>query len=160
MFTASRTHQHQMHFDSWNYEVTNFHKNLPKGTIVVDTVRRSSGFRPYSSASWPRTGSTTILKIPTTYQVERYTPFLIKLTCYNQKRKSEAQSATATIFISQMYQNVRSQSTIYYLCIKQAYKFSSNISGKITGARMWTHFNSTLTACDVIKTPNSIRIWC
>lgn len=125
IFTASCNHQHQMHFNSWKYEVTNFHKNLPKGTIVVDTVRRSSGFRPYSSASWPRTGSTTILKIPTTYPVERYTPFLIKLTSYKQERKSKAQIATATIFISQMYQNFRSQPTIYYICAKEAFKFNS-----------------------------------
>jgi hypothetical protein len=34
----------------------------------VDTVMRRSGLRPYSSASWPKSGITTILKIPTTYK--------------------------------------------------------------------------------------------
>lgn len=44
-----------------------FFKNVQKGKIVVETVTMSRGLRPYSSASWPRRGSTTILKIPTTY---------------------------------------------------------------------------------------------
>lgn len=41
--------------------------NIPKGNMLVDIVRSSKGFRPYSSASWPSSGRTTILKIPTTY---------------------------------------------------------------------------------------------
>lgn len=36
--------------------------------MEVDRVRRSNGFLPYSSASWPSNGSTTILKIPTTWR--------------------------------------------------------------------------------------------
>lgn len=54
-------------------EIVNFHMSymhlmstsIPKGNMAVDMVIRSKGLRPYSSESWPSSGSTTILKIPT-----------------------------------------------------------------------------------------------
>ena len=57
-------------------------------------VRRSIGLRPYSSASWPNSGSTTILKIPTTCTHLKYICqikifFLKKITplfCENKNR--------------------------------------------------------------------------
>lgn len=45
-----------------------YRRFIPNGTIDVEIVMRSSGLRPYSSASWPKIGSTTILNTPTTYK--------------------------------------------------------------------------------------------